>query len=453
VNQRQTPGRPAGDEGFTLIEVIVALLVFAIVSTGIVAGMTTIVRMTGDNRSRITAANLASQELDTVRSITDTYTIESEPTEDIPVAGRTYHLTRNVSWISSAGADISCGSSTNLFYLRVNVRVTWDGMLGTTTGVQDDTILAPAGNISGTSTGAIGVSVIGATDDPQAGVAAVVTPTAGGKALAAQPSNTGDDGCTYANQVAPGTYDVTVSKTGWIDAEKQDTTATESVTVTAGHTESPAFPLYAKAATFTTKYTGAPVAYTSSFALPTNLETTWTNTSGTWTTTPTAASVKRFPYTSGYGVIAGLTESGSKTCAAVDPQAWSAGTSNGVALAAGARANAFVGAGQTATVAVPVGVVLVKAPAGSTLAATQSTSATGTPSCGISGAIYTYAAATTGNWMAVALPYGSWRFYYGSSTSNAQPVAASLLQVKTNTTGVVGVASDGTVTLDPRVKR
>jgi prepilin-type N-terminal cleavage/methylation domain-containing protein len=448
VNKRERAARRGADGGFTLIEVVVSLLVFAVVSTGIVAGMTTILRMTSDNRSRITAANLASQELDTVRSITDKYTIKSVPVRSIPVDGRTYRLTRTASWVSSAGADVTCSSSTNLFYLRVNVRVTWDGMLNRTSGVQDDTILAPTGTTNGTSTGAIGIYVGGVTNDPQSGVAVSVTPTSGGNALAAQPSATGSDGCTYANQVAPGTYNVTVSKPGWIDADQQGTTATKSVPVTAGTTQSPSFPLYAQAATFSTTYVPGPVSYPSAFAMPSNLETTWTNTTDTWTTPSPSATVKRFPYASGYGVIAGLTESGSQTCAAVDPQAWS-GTAS---LAAGVRPNVFAAAGQSASVSVPVGVVLVKAPAGSTLAATQATPAAGTPSCGITGSIYYYPGTTNGTWQAVAVPYGSWRFYYGTSVSNAQPVGFASLQVKTNAV-VGGVALDGTVTLDPRAAK
>jgi prepilin-type N-terminal cleavage/methylation domain-containing protein len=448
VDKREPAARRGADDGFTLIEVVVSLLVFAIVSTGIVAGMTTILRMTSDNRSRITAANLASQELDTVRSVTDKYTIKSAPTRDIPVDGRTYHLTRTASWVSSAGANVTCSSSTNLFYLRINVRVTWDGMLNRTAGVQDDTILAPSGATNGSSTGAIGVYAGGVTNDPQSGVGVTVTPTSGGSALAAQPSATGSDGCAYASQVTPGTYSVTLSKTGWIDGEKQSATATTSVSVIAGRTQSPTFPLYAQAATFTTSYAPGPVSYSGSFAVPTNLETTWTNTTDTWSTPTPATSVKRFPYASGYGVIAGLTESGSQTCASVDPQAWG-GTPS---LAAGVRPNAFAAAGQTTSVAIPVGVVLVKAPAGSTLAVTQANPTPGTPSCGISGSIYYYPGTTTGGYQAVAVPYGSWRFYYGTTVSNAQPVGFSSLQVKTNAFAG-GVALDGTVTLDPRVAK
>jgi prepilin-type N-terminal cleavage/methylation domain-containing protein len=448
VDKREPAARRTADAGFTLIEVVVALLVFAVVSTGIVAGMTTILRMTGDNRARITAANLASQELDTVRSITDTYSIKSVPTRDVPVDGRNYHVTRTASWVSSAGADITCSSATNLFYLRVNVRVTWDGMLSRTSGVQDDTILAPAGNTTGTSTGSIGIRVGGVANAPQPDVTVSVAPTTTGNALAAQPSNTGSDGCTYANQVTPGTYNVTIQKNGWIDAVQQGTSAVQSVTVNPGTTQSPVFPLYAQAATFATSYVPGPVAYSGTFAVPSNLETSWTNPTDTWTTPTPAATVKRFPYPSGYGVIAGLTESGTKTCASTDPQAWNSTST----LAAGVRGNAYADAGQTAPAAIPVGVVMVKVPAGNTLAVTQAPSAAGTPACGITGSIYYYPGTTTGNWAAVAVPYGSWRFYYGTSVNSAQQATFSQVLVKTNA-AAGGVALDGTVTLDPRAAR
>lgn len=446
-----TPTRRNADAGVSLIEVLVAVLVFAIISTGIVAGMTTIARMTTDSRARITAANLATQDIDLVRSISDPFGI-TNATSTVTVDGRDYTVKRSTSWVSKAGADVSCGSSTNLLFLRVNTRVSWAGMLATSAPAQDDTIIAPAGRISDTSSGSIGVSVVGAAADPQSGVAVSVTPTTGGKALTTTPDPTNANGCTYVNEVSPGTYDVTISKAGWIDAELQGASATESATVTAGTTQSPGFPLYAQAATFTTKYVDGPVDYPAAYALPTNLETTWTNTSGTWTTPAPVASLQRFPYTSGYGVIAGATQSGGKTCQSVDPQAWGAGTSNGVALASGVRATAAAAAGQTATVNIPVGVLLVKAPAGNMLGATQATPLAGNPSCAVTNTIYTFSGTTTGSWQAIALPYGSWRIYYGTSVNSATAIGAASLQVKTNAAGS-GVAADGTVTLDPRLAK
>ena len=91
MNERKTTGRSAGAEGFTLIEVVVALLVFAILSTGIVAGATTVIRMTDDNRARITAANLASQDLDVVRAIGDPFSIEDTDGYS-SIDGRSYRV-------------------------------------------------------------------------------------------------------------------------------------------------------------------------------------------------------------------------------------------------------------------------------------------------------------------------------------------------------------------------
>ena len=61
----------AGDLGFTLVEVIVAMVVFGLVSTGILTSANIVIRMTADNRSREVAVNLAEQQLDTDRGILD----------------------------------------------------------------------------------------------------------------------------------------------------------------------------------------------------------------------------------------------------------------------------------------------------------------------------------------------------------------------------------------------
>ena len=456
--------RPAqrDDAGLTLIEVMVALLVFTIVATGIIASMGTITRMTTDDRARVTAENLAAQEVDIVRAVSDPFTVVNKTTV-YPVDGRNYTIKRSVSWVSSAGTDVACNVSTSILDLRVNVRVTWPGMLTTTPAVQDDTVVAPAGRISDTSSGSIHVYVQGVGAVPQANVGVTLAVPTGstGKVPNTQPKATNSDGCTYANELTPGTYTVTLKKAGTITSDQVDgynTGWTGTVQVTAGGTTSPSNPLFDTPATVTTTYAAYPAttSSTSSFLLPsssygtTPLNTTWTNTSGTWATTPSSqgAAVTRFPYASGYGVIAGDSPATGTTCAATDPQAWSAGTSNGKRLSAGVRATAATAAGGTSSVAVPVGVALVKAPAGYFLGAVPATPQSGNPSCAITSTTYVFGPAT-GGFQSVALPYGSWRFVYGTSTSNYYTVPAANIQVQTNAAGG-GVATDGTTTFDPR---
>ena len=59
---------PKTHRGFTLIEVVVAMLVFAIIATGFLMTLTAGLVTTRDTRTRIVAANLASQQIDLIRS-------------------------------------------------------------------------------------------------------------------------------------------------------------------------------------------------------------------------------------------------------------------------------------------------------------------------------------------------------------------------------------------------
>jgi prepilin-type N-terminal cleavage/methylation domain-containing protein len=440
VNERLSATRRAADEGFTLIEVIVALLVFAIISTGILAGLTTVVQMTADNRARVTAANLASQELDTVRAISDTYTVETAPTRDIPVDGRTYRLTRTVTWVSSAGSSVSCNSATNLFLLHVNVRVVWGNMLSTDPGVQDDTILAPADGSTNSSLGAINISVVDFSGKPVQGVAVTVAVATGGPGetpTTPKPSTAG--GCTYANGVKPGNYVVSIYKNGYRD-QNGETKPSADVAVAAGSTSAVQF-VYDQAGAVAVKYifnTMNPDA--ASPAIPVNLPVNFTSSGSTFSLTGLLAAL----LPRAYSVTAGTASSGSKTCAAVDPSAWVSANVNGVALKAGVTSTVTSLINVSSTAKVPLGVVLVNAPVGSKLTAIQTTpTGPGNPGCDVRSKL-TYSVSGTGSYVALALPYGSWTI-----SADGVPLAASAEQVVTNT-ALPGVSSDGTVTLDPR---
>ncbi len=432
--------RTRRDEGFTLIEVMVALLVFGILATGVVAAANNIIRMTGDNRARATAANLAAQDIDLARAQADPFKVTANK-QTIPVSGRDYTVVRTISWISSAGADIGCNSSTNLFYLRVNVRVTWPGMLGSTAAVQDDTIMAPNGRISDTGSGSIAVSVTGVDAKPQSGVTVTITPTSGGKTLTTQPKATGADGCTYANQVAPGTYEVAISKTGWID-DSQVQSPKKSVVVVAGGTQSATFQ-YDQAATYNVAYTTGPAGSVYA-ARPNSFDTNFLSTSGTYTVTTAPASLKLHPWPSGYSVVVGRMGSGATTCASLDPAAWSADG----ALGSGVRTPVATTPGGTASVNAPMGVVQVTAPIGRSITVTSATpQGAGNPGCSVTGVTYAYSVGTASVPVNVSVPYGSWTVKIGGVNATASQV-----KVLTNTAGG-GVAADGTVTLDPRPAR
>jgi prepilin-type N-terminal cleavage/methylation domain-containing protein len=455
MNPERDPFRPQADAGMTLIEVVVALLVFAIIASGVVAGMTTIARMTADDRDRVAAANLAAEQTDLARAIGDPFKLsDATTTQSFPTPGggtRVFTITRTISWVSSAGADISCGSSTNLFFMRVHVLVTWDGELPTTAPVQTDTVIAPDGRIADPTTGTIAVSVVGSDGLPMAGVSVTIVPTSGGGSLASQPDPTNDAGCTYETKVAPGTYAVTIGKSGYIDVN-QSTAPSKPAVVTVGTTQSVSFQ-YDKAATFPVVYASN---YAGAFTLPTDLDTTFINsTSGLFITNAPAASILLHPFASGYTAVAGVlgTSSAKTTCAAVDPAGWSAATVSGTHLLDGRR-GAAVAAGPGATAAdldVPMGVVLVKASGSGYLKAVQSSTSplNGQPDCKVP-STYVFGDVLKNGTVAVALPFGTWNLYSGSTAAaQATPILGSALSSPTD--AVPGtVTAAGLITLDPR---
>ena len=441
--------RPPADAGMTLIEVVVALLVFAIVAVGIVGGLVTITHMTGDNRSRVIAANLAAGDIDLARAIGDPFKITGATSTRL-ISGRTYTIKRTVSWVSQAGQDISCGSATNLFFLRVHAAVTWTGQLLTTGPVVTDTLIAPDGRVTDPTSGTVAVAVTGADGLPMAGVTVTIVPTAGGRALVSQPAATGEDGCTYATKVAPGVYSVSVSRTGFVDTT-QDATPSKPVTVVVGGTASASFQFDAGATfpvTYAKNYTAGPAA------LPTNLDTTFINsTAGLTLLSPSAASVVLHPFPSGYTAVAGAlgATGGTTTCASVDPAAWGAGKVGAVQLLAGARAASVAAApgGTAPDLDIPMGVVIVKATGPGWLKAVSALpTRAGNPGC-ITGRTYSFGNVLKNGSVAVALPYGSWTLYSGNAAAQITPVPAADLDTVTNA-APGGVTGPGSVTLDPR---
>lgn len=463
MNQRKTTGilrriaaAARDDSGISIVEVLVAALIFAIVSVGVAQATVTAIRQAADQRARITALSLAASEIDKVRAYIDPFDVDPEE-YDVVIDGTEYTVTRSTEWVTSSGLDIPCGAggTGNMQYKRVNVRVSWDSRMGMTPPVSSDTILAPDGRINDPTRGTIMVSVKGAAGTGTPGVAVTISPVSGGAtALDTQPAPTNSLGCTYALKVVPGTYNVSLSKTGHI-ATDQATSPVKSVTVVAGGTVSVPFD-YDRHATLGLVYGSS----SSSNRYATNNETTFVNTYGTFYVPGTSSTVRLYPF-GGYTAIAGHyiapDPDGSGGCRAVDPSEWTAGTVGGVALAAGvASAPIAADPGGTASDTVRMGIVRVKnVPRTSyvTAVSVAAPAVAGQPTCAV-GMTYRFdreATSGTGNSNRdLVLPFGTWRLYYGSSSgSTANIIAATNIEPLTNP-APTGYVLAGTVTLDPR---
>lgn len=309
---------PGADRGVSIIEVMVAMTVFALIAMGVAAGIVSTMYLTQDNRSREAALNLASQEIDEARSTKDVFTLDDE-TSSQNVGGEDYAITRTTNWINSDGSDQTCGAGTGvLAYKRIAITVSWtSGTSPQKKTVVLDTLVAPSSSVSSATSSSIVVGVQTSTGGPNEGVKVTITPVGNGGGngagtLNAQPALTDGNGCTYALGVKPGNYTVTVSKAGNIDPSG-NTAPSKPVTTSAGGTGNQTF-LYDQPTVITSKYaSNAP----SGAKLPTAMTTTFTH--GLVSTVSSTSSTSLFPYSDGWSAVAG-TETAK--CTNVDPSMW-----------------------------------------------------------------------------------------------------------------------------------
>jgi prepilin-type N-terminal cleavage/methylation domain-containing protein len=451
------------DSGFTLIEVIVAMFIFTLLSTGILYGMLAVLQLTRDARSTQVATNLASQEIDLARTFAndlfalvdyDTPLVVTQPD------GSKFYVKRTTNWVSDPGVDLKCGASAGggaLRYKRVNIEVSWDNMASAASAVKTYTVINPAQRINDPSKGTILVSVTGETGIGKAGVTVTAVPASpanGATAITVTPTPTDAQGCTYILKVVPGNYTVKVSKSNFIDSS-QKAVGEKFTGVTAGASTQVGF-TFDEAATFATLYNTGNLA---NAMIPRNLQTSYVSTYPTFTSVATSnsksKSVKLFPFSGGYAPIAGALVDPvdlSKTCPAVDPDEWAPVTVAGIEYKSVRSPSLGATPGGGENLVVSMGTVVVNM--SGTNRSVKAVSQNRTPTCANT---QTYVFDGLGPDSKLALPYGSWLLYYGSSSSQTTVVSAPMMSQPTggsSGTGLSGVGLPGfganELVLDPR---
>ncbi|ROS58980.1 hypothetical protein EDF38_1820 [Frigoribacterium sp. PhB160] len=458
LSARLRPADPAErDAGLSIIEVVVALLVFAIITTGSIVAVGTVLSMTADNRSREIAANLASQAVDTARSVTDIADIASSTTP-VSLNGVDFTVKQSASWITTTGLDSACtpanaSSNGSLLYKRLNVTVSWSGMRPSTQAVRSDTVIAPGSKINDPERGTILVTVNGADGAGVAGVTVTIEPDSGtstpGKTLDASsvPGLTNADGCAVATKVVPGSYKITLSRADgqeYRDPYQSATPVKTGITVVKGDTTGQVFS-FAPADDYSMNYVSG---YSGTALKPASLETTIKGSNGTYVATSPDDHQYLYPLSSGYQFIAGkYVPAGGSTasCLSPDPSAWpkSADGKTG-------KAQPYVL--TDSPVDVPMGVVTVKLASGQRfIKATTTTAANGDPGCAAT-MTYTFTLSSAASQATIALPYGTWRLQAASnSTSTLSNITLGSIVGSILGTLFPGTGSNANVvTLDPR---
>ncbi len=200
--------RNVGDAGFTMVELVVAMVVLGILAMAIVGMVLQTQQLGVANRSRIAAANLAAREIDIVRErfssdklapveIADQGTVTNPNPlrgqvagEPLVVDGKAYTVKRTSAWNLLGSAKSACdgGSLVSFPTLRVDVEVTWKDM-GAIAPVRASTAIAPSkdANIRGTSA-YVAVHVVDAAGKPNVGRAVTVYSAAESRTGVTDPS-------------------------------------------------------------------------------------------------------------------------------------------------------------------------------------------------------------------------------------------------------------------------
>ena len=199
------------DEGFTLVETLVAMILFALLAGSVSGLITHTLRLTKVNSSRVAAANLAQQQIETTRQKRALDVAEAVTTQAVTLNGVTYQVRQAVTPRTDPSTPSLCtGTGTSgtvrFAYKLVTVTVTWHGM-GSTKPVREDTLLAlglgKEGIDPAAGTAAINVTDAGTPPTPQSGVTGTLVPGPAGAASAQVV--TGSDGCAVFSGLTPGT--------------------------------------------------------------------------------------------------------------------------------------------------------------------------------------------------------------------------------------------------------
>ncbi len=327
---------PGEEQGSALVEAAFALAILLLVLAPVTTMLSNVFRVGGDARTRVVAAGIAASDLDAT---------SAEPFSSIPlgrtvstqvVGGVTFTIDQDVELVGIRSAT-GCASGAGQQILRVSASVTWREVVAPSPLVETTTVSPPVAAFN-PATGSIAVTVLGATNQAQAGMTVSVT----GPSSATEMTTA--DGCAFFDTLNPGSYTVRVTGSGDV-SDQELASPTSPVQVVAGGTAGVQF-AYDQAAVLNVAFTAAGGLPAGGVAIaagnPHIQPSGWTSTVlGAGSTSPI------YPFPSGYTLWAG-------DCEENDPQGVD---SSGVALYPGAPSLTPVavspGGSSTVSVALP----------------------------------------------------------------------------------------------------
>lgn len=213
-------GSKRSEAGFTILELMMAMFVFAVIMGAVAAALGTTLSATRNNGNRVIGANLAAEDVDSLRLLASTnftaFTDQLGQTSNTRQVGNVdYTVTRNLTWVNGSAGTAPCdgASVAGVAYVRVTSEVSWP-LMGAVKPPTSETVIAPPAGVYRADRGNIGVKVTGADDSPRTGVSVTVT----GPSFS-DTQTTGADGCVFFAFLNPAGYTVQISKSGYADLE------------------------------------------------------------------------------------------------------------------------------------------------------------------------------------------------------------------------------------------
>lgn len=211
--------RLRGEDGFSMVEMLVAITILAIVLAFTAGGVTSALGLTRTNRSRTVAANLATEQMELQRSLPFAEHVEGiQPTQEVQVNGVPYQVTVTKGWTTQSSTTGSCdvtasGTSAEIAYMAVDVAVAWPQQ-GEVPPVRSHTVITPPAAQYSPYRGHVVVKVI---DRDAAPVPAVTVRMTGGPDVPPA-KRTGFDGCAVFPLLRAGGYTVEIEQAGYVSS-------------------------------------------------------------------------------------------------------------------------------------------------------------------------------------------------------------------------------------------
>ncbi len=329
--------RLAHERGDTLIEVLVAAIMVALVAGATMTGYAQVAHMSSTQRHRVQAGSLAELDQARLRGLTITQLAGSQGNRAATetVDGTPYTITSRSQYVSGSTAGMSCTTgptTTTADEVQITSTVTWSPGNDNRLPVVLHGLVTPAEG---------GSLVITAVDQNGAGLGGVTATPSGPTTVS--PLATDSNGCAIFGGLAGGNYTVGFADPGYVDVNGKPNPS-QTKTVISTETAGPVNEQMGQAATinasFTTTWNGSTVAASSDLIVATqNLMTPAYRVFGTDSTAAsssfsgsvsTGASI--FPFAGAYEVFAGGCDDPLTPASAQRPVTVSPGGTSAVTL-------------------------------------------------------------------------------------------------------------------------